>query len=236
MPEMSGRTPSPRGSRELSPVQRSHTQAQDWYDRLSGIYRTWIGQWESGLRRQALQALQVRTGERVLEVGCGPGQDLPALIDAAGTDGRVVGMDLSRGMLEQARKAVPRGGTIHLVQGNGVSLPFASQVFDGVYMSFVLELFDTLEMEQVLGEGSRVLQPGGRLVLLSLAKSDKPGLLERLYEAAHARFPVQVDCRPIYARQAAEQTGFRVEEEMRLKMWGLATTIVVCRKSVYSNI
>ena len=75
------------------------------YDRIAGL----IGLFDrllflpSHLRRRATTGLRLKPGDRVLEIGCGTGRNLPFLRDAVGPAGKVYGVDLSSGMLRRAR-------------------------------------------------------------------------------------------------------------------------------------
>ena len=57
-----------------------------------------------GIRARAVKQLQLRRGDRVLEIGCGTGRNLSLLRKAVGSEGHVFGVDLSEGMLEKARR------------------------------------------------------------------------------------------------------------------------------------
>ncbi len=97
---------------------------------------------------------------RVLDLGCGEGQVARAL--AAAEQGRqIVGLDPSAGQLENARAA---GGPPRYVQGAGEALPFARGAFDGVVCCLAIEHAD--DVDAVLAEVARVLEVGGRFVLL----------------------------------------------------------------------
>ncbi len=91
----------------------------------------------------------------VLEVGCGTGLILKEIAPAAR---RAVGIDISPGMLEQARE---RGLDVH--EGTATELPFEDGSFDMVYSFKVLAHVE--EIEQAMCEVARVLRPGGRAAL-----------------------------------------------------------------------
>lgn len=118
-------------------------------------------------------------------------------------------------------------GKAELCCGDGQVLPFRAEVFDAVFMSFTLELFDTPDIPRVLAEVRRVLTPGGRLGAVSMSKEGEAGTLLRLYEWVHMRWPAYVDCRPIYLERALKDAGFGIHSKERASMLGLPGEIIV---------
>lgn len=226
-------TSGPRPYPDVLDVGRDHAATRTFYDRISGIYDLLSERTEEPLRRAGLEALAARAGEHLLEVGVGTGHCLVDLAEATGPSGLVVGMDLSPRMLHRSRhsldgmpfRATTPGGAVskgaawaQLVGGDAVAMPYAESSFDGIFMSFVLELFDNPEIPAVLRECRRVLRPGGRLVVVGLSKED-PGWRVSILEWAHAHFPHLMDCRPIYVRKSLEQAGFEIETDRHEQVW-----------------
>jgi demethylmenaquinone methyltransferase/2-methoxy-6-polyprenyl-1,4-benzoquinol methylase len=115
------------------------------------------------LVRDALwQAMEAAPGGLVLEIGAGTGR-IGRAFQAAGD--AYVGVDISRGMLEQfvARSRANGGQAPRLAQGDGRALPFAADTFDAVLLVQVLS--GLRGWREVLGEAQRVLRPGGGLAL-----------------------------------------------------------------------
>src|SRR6185369_16271233 len=107
----------------------------------------------------------------MLDLGSGPWYRRWALRGAVGIlgePGRVVGVDPSRGMLREARKAL----SSPLVQGRGEALPFRDDLFDMLSMGFALR--HVPDLEAAFREYRRVLKPGGRLVLLEVSRPRSP--------------------------------------------------------------
>jgi len=116
------------------------------------------------MRVRALgRLLRPRPGERLIEVGCGPGDVLLALARTAGAGQArsLLGLDLSPALLSRARQRLGPGVT--LLRGNAEGLPLATGSLDGAVCSEMLE--HTLRPEEVLRELARVLRPGGRVVV-----------------------------------------------------------------------
>ena len=216
-------------------VNRSREAARASYNRLSRWYDVIAGSTEKKYRDGGLEKLSAQPGERILEIGFGTGHCLVALAKAVGSTGQVIGLDISDGMLAVAQQRLQTEklsdrAILHL--GDAANLNFIpSTSLDGIFMSFTLELFDTPEIPRVLQECYRVLKLGGRLVVVTMTKTDPPGMAVRLYEWFHEQMPDYADCRPIFARQALEQNGFVIEDGSVSSMWGLPVEIILGRKS-----
>jgi len=209
----------------------SREQTRQNYDRMSRWYDLFAGS-EKRFTQAGLQLLGVKNGERVLEIGFGTGHSLVALAERAGKSGLIAGVELSPGMIEVARQRLyPFGqkqaqvqeGSAEIIQGDGTLLPFNGDAFDGVFLSFTLELFSDEDILTVLDECHRILKREGRLGVVSLSKQDV--LACRLYERAHERWPVMLDCRPIELRKNLETSGFRVQALKVETMWGLPVDV-----------
>jgi demethylmenaquinone methyltransferase/2-methoxy-6-polyprenyl-1,4-benzoquinol methylase len=218
----------------VSRVDRSKESARQSYNRLSRWYDLIAGSTEKKYRDGGLEKLSARPGETILEIGFGTGHCLVALAKAVGTTGRVIGLDISDGMLAIAQKRLQEEGLsdrtdLHL--GDATNLGFIeANSLDGVFMSFTLELFDNPEIPRILQECHRILKPGGRLAVVSMTKTDPPAIAVRMYEWFHEHMPNYADCRPIFAQQALEQTGFTIQDVSISSMWGLPVEIVLGKK------
>ena len=114
-------------------------------------------------RRIALAMLSLRGGERVLDVGCGPGNFTRSFAGAAG-NGLVVGLDASRTMLARALQETSADNVAY-VRGDASALPFRSGSFDAVCCFAALYLIE--RPMRAIEEIIRVLAPGGRVALLA---------------------------------------------------------------------
>jgi len=216
------------GKSEITRVARSKDDARNTYDRLSKWYDLLAGGSERKFTEVGLRKLDVKEGEKVLEIGFGTGHSLLALAQRVGMTGKVYGVDLSEGMLQVASNRLSTNGMSNRVElhcGDATRLPFSDHFFDAVFMSFVLELFDTPELPLVMRECQRVLNRTGRIGIVALSKKEWSAV--RLYEWFHMRFPAYVDCRPIFARQSVEAAGFRVADATEMRMWGLPVDIII---------
>ncbi|WP_298885448.1 class I SAM-dependent methyltransferase [uncultured Serinicoccus sp.] len=140
------------------------------YDLLSGEPVYAVG------RHLAVPALRLRPGHRVLDLGCGTGLNLPALLHGVGPTGTVVGLDRSPAMLEVAgrKRASSTGpGRLRLVQGDmadpeALREAAGGQPFDAVIATYALSL--TPDPAAVWRSVTGVLRPGAGVAVVDMAR------------------------------------------------------------------
>ena len=219
---------------EIKRVERSKKQAKISYDKLSKWYDFLAGGSEKKYRDAGLVKLSVKQGEKVLEVGFGTGYCISLLARSVGEDGKVYGLDISEGMLSMTASRLKKSGLnerTELQCGDAANLPYSENLFDAIFISFTLELFDTPDIPIVLREFRRVLKNSGRICVVSMSKEGKTGLMIKLYDWAHEIFPNYVDCRPIYVRQALENANFEIADATKMSLSGLPIEIILAKKN-----
>lgn len=117
--------------------------------------------------QRTLDRIGLATGDRVLEIGPGPGRLLIPAAARVRPGGTVVGLDVQPGMIEQLRKRSVDIDNLSIELGNAESLPFATSEFDIVYLAMVLG--EIPDRARALAECFRVLKPGGRLSVTEMA-------------------------------------------------------------------
>jgi demethylmenaquinone methyltransferase/2-methoxy-6-polyprenyl-1,4-benzoquinol methylase len=142
---------------------------REMFDAIAGRYEALntllsLGM-DRGWRRRCLDALELPPGSRVLDVACGTG-NLTREIDQRGL--RAVGIDLSLGMLRNARANAP------FLLADALSAPLRNASFDGAVSGFALRNMSDLGLLMV--ELARVIRPGGRVSLLDLGQPEQPVL------------------------------------------------------------
>lgn len=167
----------------------------------------------------AFVAASTRDGSpRVLEAGCGTGHWLRLLLDD--TPSRIIGLDLSAGMLRVARSAAPAAP---LVRARGDALPLAAATFDAVVCINAIHHFD--DPHAFIRDARRVLKPGGGLFVAGLdphAGTDTWWLYDAFPEALDAdrrRYPPAASLREWMA-----DAGFDTVESSVVQRWTGALT------------
>jgi arsenite methyltransferase len=136
----------------------------------------------------------LREGETVLDLGSGAGFDCFLAARAVGPRGRVIGVDMTPDMVERARRAARAGGydNVEFRLGEIEALPVADSSVDVVISNCVLNLSPS--RERVFAEVTRVLRPGGRIMISDLISLfPTPDFLLESEEALVGCLPVQQD-------------------------------------------
>ncbi|PSP75293.1 hypothetical protein BRC81_15985 [Halobacteriales archaeon QS_1_68_20] len=146
---------------------------QAFYGRWAGLYDL-VARWTPGvgsMRASAADALALRPGETVVDVGCGSGANLPYLRERVGPAGTVIGIDVTGPLIARARLRVHEEGweNVHLVRADARRPPVAEA--DAMVASFVVGMFD--DPAAVVDGWCDLLAPGGRLALLHAAPSER---------------------------------------------------------------
>jgi SAM-dependent methyltransferase len=115
-------------------------------------------------RDEVLARLLPQPGERILDVGSGPGFLVASLAEAVGPDGLVHGLDPSRSMNGLARARTAGCDQVWIDEGDAVALPYPDGRFDAAVSTQVYEY--VADVPAALAELRRVLRPGGRAVVL----------------------------------------------------------------------
>jgi ubiquinone/menaquinone biosynthesis C-methylase UbiE len=180
------------------------------FDRWAGAYgRSRV---LPSLQKKALTELDLRSGDRLLDVACGAG----ALVaEVAPLVERAVGVDLSEGMLEIARSRFldgdERPGKIEFVQGPSDALPFGDGEFTAVVCTTALHHFPDPQL--AIEEMARVLAPGGRVVIgdacRDLVTTKIADALQRRFEAGHVGLQRKRDIEAMLRHAGLRVTGSR---------------------------
>jgi len=121
---------------------------------------------DAAQRREAVrQALQLKPGERVIDIGTGPGFLAREMADAVGPGGHIQGVDTSEPMLKHAATRCADRPWVRLERADATRLPVPNASFDAAVSVQVLEY--VAEIETALAEMFRVLKPGGRAVVVA---------------------------------------------------------------------
>jgi len=178
-------------------------------------------------RRQAVNRLPIRPGERVLEVGVGTGLSLPYYP----ANCHLTGIDISEPMLDQARERVESLGRddVDLRLMDARDLAFPDGIFDHVLAPYVISVVP--EPARVMAEIARVCKPGGTVIVVNhfLSESRRVlGLMERATTPASQWIGFRLDL-PISVVQ--ETPGLETTEVRQVNMFGLWRLLLMRRSA-----
>jgi demethylmenaquinone methyltransferase/2-methoxy-6-polyprenyl-1,4-benzoquinol methylase len=168
---------APPGS---SPGRLEAAQVRSMFEGIAGVYDLLNTAMTAGLhhrwRARAAKLARVGPGDTVLDVATGTGDLALELARRVAPDGEVIGSDFAEGMLARARtKAADASGVRPRFEwGDALELPYADDSFDAATVGFGARNFS--DLTQGLAEMTRVVRPGGRVVVLEITTPVKPPL------------------------------------------------------------
>lgn len=148
------------------------TDPAEFYGRWAGLYDRLasvpiVDSW----RDSAADALELDAGGTVVEMGCGTGANVPVLRKRVAPGGRVVGIDVTREMIERARTHSDRTGNgCEYLLADATRPPIAG--VDAVLATFVAGIFP--DPAAAVDAWCACVRPGGRVALLNFQRSDNP--------------------------------------------------------------
>jgi len=158
------------------------------YTKLAPRYDGLVSRWAKvafipldRYRRQAVEAMNVGAGDTVLEIGCGTGLNFPYIQERIGPDGRLIALDYTPAMLEQAAMKAEEQGwrNVQFVQGDAAEVEkLVAGPVDGVISTACLCIVPG--WEQAIAGAAGLLRPGGRLVVLDYLTMKPKGPLRVL--------------------------------------------------------
>lgn len=114
-------------------------------------------------KHRSHRLLHPKQGDRILDAGCGAGDDVRMLAERVAPDGTIVGIDTSESLIEEARERAGDTETVEFRVGDIMELPFEDGAFDACRADRVLQHLP--DPNGALAELRRVARPGGRIAV-----------------------------------------------------------------------
>ena len=177
---------------------------------------------------------QLRPGQVVLDLGCGGGLDAFLAAQRVGPGGRVIGLDMTPGMVEKATASARKGGyaNVDFRAAEIEKLPVADDSVDVVISNCVIN--HALDKPAVFKEVHRVLKPGGSMFLSDLVTTGQfsDDMLKNVHEMWAPWLAVASDRREYL--KAIQQGGFRTMTVLAEGLFPMAEADAVLRGRVLS--
>jgi arsenite methyltransferase len=166
-------------------------------------------------RQQVIELLHLKPGEKVLDIGSGPGFLASAMADIVGCNGEVCGIDISPELLALAKERYRHQTQLKFLHAEASTIPFPDAYFDVVTVTQVLEYLP--DVGPAMLEVHRVLRPGGRVLILDtdwdsiVWHAEDPARMKKVLSAwdAHLANPYL----PRSLGSSMRATGFQVREQ-----------------------
>lgn len=192
------------------------------WDFAALTYYRVLDRFSGSLNALAVDKLELKPGEAVLDIGCGTGASLASLVEAVGPQGRVVAMDFSPRMVAIAGKRAARWPNVEVRQADACTTEHGKGEFDA---AVALGAFSAMpDVPAAVANAADALRPGGRLFVFDV-RLVKKTRATRLLRAAYRRIAgfsgadVVAELQKVFERV---EPVFRVEGE--------TTTVVMARK------
>ncbi len=192
------------------------------YDFHSFFYDATFGRLVKRRIAQAIGHMSIAAGDRVLDLGIGTGTSLNYYPRC----GRIFGIDLSGGMLREARKKIIERGldNVTVLQADALRLPFADNSFDHVFISHVISVVSDPYL--MVREAQRVAKPEARIVIVNHFQSDNRfiAMFEKWLCPLCTRLGWRSD---LALPELIRRTGMQVDYRFKLESIDLWETVVV---------
>jgi phosphatidylethanolamine/phosphatidyl-N-methylethanolamine N-methyltransferase len=201
------------------------------YDFHSVFYDATFGRLVRRRIERAIRHMNIGDTDRVLDLGIGTGVSLNFYPDR----GRIVGVDLSAGMLREARKKIEERRLTHatVFQADALRLPFADDTFDHVFISHVISVVSDPFL--LIREAQRVAKPNARIVIVNHFQSTNRfiALVEKWLCPLCTRLGWRSD---LALQDLVRRTGVEVDYRYKLESIDLWETVVMTNnKSALSS-
>jgi phosphatidylethanolamine/phosphatidyl-N-methylethanolamine N-methyltransferase len=192
------------------------------YDFHSMFYDVTFGRLVRRRIARAISHMNIMPGDRVLDLGIGTG----ASLDFYPRHARIVGIDLSGGMLRECRKKLleRRLAPTQLLQANALELPFHENSFDHVFISHVISVVS--DPYRLITEAQRVAKPGTRIVLVNHFQSTNRfiAMVEKFLSPLCTKLGWRSD---LPLQDLIRRTGVEVDYRFKLESIDLWETVVM---------
>jgi phosphatidylethanolamine/phosphatidyl-N-methylethanolamine N-methyltransferase len=203
-------------------VAMQESSTRSIYDFHSLFYDVTFGRLVRRRIARAISHMNIDPGDRVLDLGIGTGGSL----DFYPRHARIVGIDLSGGMLRECKKKMMQRklAPTHLFQANALELPFRDDAFDHVFISHVISVVS--DPYRLIMEAQRVSKAGARIVIVNHFQSTNRfiAMVEKFLSPLCTKLGWRSD---LPLQDLIRRTGVEVDYRFKLESIDLWETVVI---------
>jgi ubiquinone/menaquinone biosynthesis C-methylase UbiE len=200
------------------------------YDKIAPVYDIWGKFTESHARNRAIELAEIEDGQTILEVAVGTGLAFFEIVKR-NPNGINIGIDLSQGMLEKAKKRMNQltEASYSLDVGTAFDLRVESESLDTLVNNYMFDLIPFEDMSTILKEFERVLKKDGSLILVNMTEGERFG--SKLYDFVYNISPKTMGgCRGVKLSDKLQQYGFKVESREYFQQMLFPSEVILAYK------
>ena len=181
------------------------------YDRTVWFYDVWATLTETKAHHRAIELANIHDAIAILDVAVGTGRLFNQIVER-NPNGRNIGIDISKGMLAKAKSRLSKqpNSNYSLGIGSAFDITMENNSIDILFNNYMFDLITFDQINLIIDEFSRVLKPGGKLVLVNMTKSEQfgAGLYERIYRISPT---IMGGCRGVQLSNLLTEHNFIIE-------------------------
>ena len=181
------------------------------YDRTAWFYDLWATLTETKAQDRAIEVANIQDETTILDVAVGTGRLFNRIVES-NPNGQNIGIDISKGMLAKAKSRLSKqpNSNYSLDIGSAFDITMENHSIDILFNNYMFDLISFDHMDLIIDEFSRVLKPGGKLVLVNMTKAVQfgAGLYERIYRISPT---LMGGCRGVKLSNLLTEHGYKVE-------------------------
>ncbi len=196
------------------------------YSQNAFIYDIWGLLTETKARQRSLALAHISDGESILEVAVGTGLTFQEILKA-NPNGHNIGIDITPAMLKKAKLKAAKSGlkSYDILVGDAYNLRFLNSQFDVLVNNYMFDLLPEQDFRLVLNEFKRVLRPGGRIIMVNMAKGER--FYQHFWELVYRINPkLMGGCRGVMLSQTMQEVGFKNIHRETVSQFGFPSEII----------
>ena len=210
-------------------------QTQASYKNVVWFYDFWSWLTESKAAQKVIELAEIKDNQTILEIACGTGIVFERIL-RKNPNGQNLGIDLSKDMLDKAKKRIQKLNVknYELREGNVLHLNFEDNSFDILINNFMIDLMPEDTFDKISSEFYRILNPGGTAVI-SIFSFGKSRVNRFWYWVANKMPLLLTGCRPVTFKENLIKAGFIIENDLQLSQNTFPSEVLKARKIIHPD-